>query len=286
MVRHVDPSLHRRTLRRELRRGRTAGRMTQRHAAELLGWSPSKLIRIEAGQVGLSLRDLRSLLALYKVTDPDAVARIEKAARGSKGSSWWAKYHDLLSPQFSQYLGLEQAADLVRAFHPIVIPGHLQTAEYSAALLRPRVADSGRLQRLIEMRKERNDWLFDEDGDTTARFVVAEEALSKNPGSPQVVRGQLAWLLELGRHSRVEIAILPRTYPFHYSTLGSFVLLDFNDDDDLLYLEHATGSMTSGTDLALLAAYQECFDQIFEGALRGEDSAVRIEQAMAEVGGN
>lgn len=285
MARHLDPSRHRRTLRRELRRGREAQGMTQRQVAETLGWSPSKLVRVEAGQVGLSLKDVRALLALYKVTDPDLVALMEKAARGSKGSSWWAKYHDLLSPQFSQYLGLEQAAVSVCAFHPIVIPGQLQTAEYSAALLRPRVADPDRLQRLIDMRAERSDWLFDEQGEVVTRFVIAEEALGKNPGGPQVLRGQLARLLELGGRPRVDIAILPRTFPFHYSTLGSFVLLGYFDDTDLLYLEHATGSMTSGTD-PLLAAYQGCFDEIFAGALRGDDSTTRIEQAMAEVGGN
>ena len=286
MVRHLDPSLHRRTLRRELHRGRMNRGMTQRQAAEQLGWSPSKLIRIETGQVGLSLKDLRVPARPLQDHHPDVVALMEKAARGSKGSSRWAKYHDLLSVQFSQYLGLEQAADSVRAFHPIVIPGHLQTAEYSAALLKPHVEDSEKLKRLIEMRKERSEWLFDEDGDAVAQFVIAEEALSKNPGSPQVLHGQLARLLELGRLPRIDITVLPRTYPFHYSTLGSFVLLGYSDDADLLYMEHATGSMTSRTDLTLLGAYQKCFGEIFQSALRGAESAARIEQAMAEVGGD
>lgn len=33
-----------------------------------------------------------------------------EAARGSKGASWWARYSDLVSPQFAKYLGYESAA--------------------------------------------------------------------------------------------------------------------------------------------------------------------------------
>lgn len=283
MVSHVDPSRHRRTLRKELRAARDASGLTQREAAERLSWSPSKLLRVEAGQVGLSLRDVRALADLYGIRDAGRRDLLEKAARGSKGSSWWAKYHDLLSPQFSQYLGLEQASDSVSAFHPIVIPGQLQTRAYAAALLRPRVKDAERRARLAALREERSEWLFDAEGTTSSRFVIAEEALDKNPGDPVVMRDQLAQLQVLAGHPRVEIAILPKTYPFHYSTLASFVLLGYSDDSDLLYLEHATGSMTNGTDLELIADYQSCFESIFSAAWREQDCGERIERAMAEV---
>jgi hypothetical protein len=49
-----DPSRQRRRLRVELRRVRDAAGLTQRQAVEQLEWSLSKLIRIEAGTVGVS----------------------------------------------------------------------------------------------------------------------------------------------------------------------------------------------------------------------------------------
>lgn len=284
MIRPVDPSLNRRTLRRELRRARESAGLTQAQAADELQWSVSKMIRVEAGQVGVSLSDVRRLAKLYSITDVAMLQVLERAARGSKGSSWWAKYHDVLSPQFAQYLGLEQAADQIAAFHPIVIPGHLQTSAYATALLRPRVReDDRRLAGLVDLREERNDYLL--DSEATKRFVIAEGALELAPGDSGVMREQLGHLLDLAARTRVEIAVLPKNFGFHYSTLGSFVLLKFADDaEDQLYLEHTTGSMTSGNDFRLLAEYQECFEAFFAGALVGKDACARIKRAMTEAG--
>ncbi|MCZ9343819.1 Scr1 family TA system antitoxin-like transcriptional regulator, partial [Streptomyces sp. TRM76130] len=64
----------------------------------------------------------------------------------------------------------------------------------------------------------------------------------------------------------------------HYSTLGSFVLLHFTDDVDLVYVEHAAGSMTSGEDPELLARYQECFRTIMERALDETTSLALVER--------
>ena len=60
-----DPAPLRRQLRNELREARTRAKLTQKQVAERLEWSPSKVIRIESGQVAISMVDLRALLAEY-----------------------------------------------------------------------------------------------------------------------------------------------------------------------------------------------------------------------------
>ena len=74
-----DPSRQRRRLRVELRRVRDAAGLTQRQAAERLEWSLSKLIRIEAGTVGVSVTDLRAMLQLYGVTKQSLVDGLTEA---------------------------------------------------------------------------------------------------------------------------------------------------------------------------------------------------------------
>lgn len=88
MPRPVDSSPNRRRPRIELRKAREKAQLTQREAAEALEWSLSKIIRIEAGAVSLSVTDLRALLQRYDVTDPQLVTELEEAARGSKGQRW------------------------------------------------------------------------------------------------------------------------------------------------------------------------------------------------------
>lgn len=67
----------------ELRRLRTQARLTQRHVADELDWSPSKLIRIEEGTGRTGVADVRALTVLYRVTDPQIVADLVALARRS-----------------------------------------------------------------------------------------------------------------------------------------------------------------------------------------------------------
>ncbi|RSN64295.1 XRE family transcriptional regulator [Streptomyces sp. WAC 04229] len=263
----VDPSLNRRKLRIALRKARERSGLSQREAAERVEWSQSKLIRVETGTVSVSVSDLRALLALYGVAEPDTVHELEEAARGSKGASWWSSYHDVVSPQFAQYLGYEGAARAVDTYHPIVVPGHLQTRAYAEALLAERGLAAERVRRVVDLRMERQQRMFGGPGRPTATFVLDEAAVRRQIGGRGAFRAQLEQVLDFAGRDEVTVRVLPFDAGAHYSTLGSFVLLRFSDDDDLLYLEHAAGSMTGGEDLELLAHYQECFQTLMERAL-------------------
>ncbi|MEU3921286.1 helix-turn-helix transcriptional regulator [Streptomyces sp. NPDC029004] len=280
----VDPSLNRRKLRITLRQARERAGLTQREAAERVEWSQSKLIRVETGTVSVSVSDLRALMELYRITDSSMVAELEEAARGSKGPSWWSRFHDVLTPQFAQYLGYESAAASLHTYHPIVVPGHLQTDSYAAALLAPRGLDADRAERVVELRMTRQSRMFDATDRLTAAFVLDEAAVRRQIGGRAVMEEQLQQLLDFGARTDVAIRVLPFEAGAHYSTLGSFVLLGFTDDDDLLYLEHAAGSMTGGEDLELLARYQECFETITDLALGEAESLDLIGRIKHDLG--
>ncbi|GHA68916.1 transcriptional regulator [Streptomyces tauricus] len=284
MTHQIDPSLNRRKLRLALRRAREHAHLSQREAAERVEWSPSKLIRVETGTVGVSVSDLRALLSLYGVIDPERVEDLEQAARGSKGPSWWSGYHEVITPQFAQYLGYESAADSLHTYHPIVVPGHLQTRAYAEALLSPRDLEEGMFRRVVDLRMERQQRMFDNSGRPACVFVLDEAAVRRQVGGKGVLAEQLGFLLDLGSRPEVSVRVLPFEAGAHYSTLGSFVLLGFPDDDDLLYLEHAAGSMTGGEDMRLLARYQECLQAITDMALDESESADLISRVQQDLG--
>lgn len=284
MIQRADPSLYRRKLLRELHKARGAAGLTQREAAEALDWSVSKIIRIETGQVGVTVTDVKALAGLYGITEP-RLSDLLDAARQSKGSSWWAKHHEVLSPSFRQYLDMEGAASTLRVYQPMVVPGHLQTPDYTEALLQPRVPDGARLGKIAALRKERQDHLLDEKATIQTQFVISEWPLLQQIGSPEVMRDQLDLLLELSAHPRVTIGVLPRSFGAHYSTLSGFVLLSYPDEPDVLYIEHATGSMTNGNDMDLLNNYQLCFETISAGALHGDAATELIMRAREDVTG-
>ncbi|MDX3688813.1 helix-turn-helix transcriptional regulator [Streptomyces europaeiscabiei] len=269
MARDIDPSLNRRRLRIELRKARESAGLTQRDAAQGLEWSLSKLIRIEAGTVGLGVTDLRALLQQYRVTDTSLVAELEEAARGSKGQSWWTQYSDLVSPQFAQYLGYEGAASTIRMYNPIVLPGLLQTEDYATALLSARTPEA-RVRRQVELRTTRQERSLDSDHGPEVGIVLDEASLRRVVGGPAVMRRQLERIKAVAQHPRVSLQLLPFSAGAHYGTTTPFILLGFKDDDDLLYIEGPTGGLSNRDDLALTARYQECFEDISSIAYRGE----------------
>ncbi|MFE9094925.1 helix-turn-helix domain-containing protein [Streptomyces sp. NPDC007264] len=284
MARDIDPSLNRRRLRIELRKAREEAGLTQREAADALEWSLSKLIRLEAGTVSLSVTDLRALLQLYRVTDPGLVGELEEAARGSKGPSWWAPYSDMVRPQFAQYLGYESAATSIRFYHPSVVYSLFQIEDYTMAQLEPReTAEVAR--RSAELRTTRQERIFDGGQGPDVSIVLDEAVVRRVIGGPGVMRRQLEHLKTMSQHPRVTMRLLPFTAGAHYSMGGSFTLLGFKDDDDLLYLEGATGSVANRDDLDLTSRYQECFEDISSKAYDG-DRMIELIDAVKESLGN
>jgi hypothetical protein len=194
--------------------------------------------------------------------------------------NWWTRYSDVLTKPLALYLGFESAAAALRSYHPIVVPEHLQTRAYATALLQPRVEPTRR-DRLAALCGERQERFFDQDGSVRASFVVDELALRRQIGSPAVMRQQLEHLTDLSARPRVDISVLRHDSGAHYSTQGSFVLLDMTDNDTLLYMERV-GSLTSGND-SDLASFQDCFETIRAAAVRGDAATELIDQIKEEI---
>lgn len=266
----VDPSLNRRKLRLALKSARDHRGLTQRDAAEALEWSLSKLIRIEAGTVSLSVTDLRAMLLEYGVEDPEVVADLEEAARGSKGQSWWSPYNDVISQPFSQYLGYESAANVIRGYHPSLIPGQLQVSDYISALF--EIAESvTKARQLIDLRLARQERVLQEDG-PRVEMILDEAALRRQIGGPATMRRQLGFLKSLVADQRATLRALPFAAGVHDSLDSSFILLGFRDDEDVLYVSGPGGTLTNRDDRELVARYQECFEDLQNKALNEEDT--------------
>src|SRR5690348_7698 len=112
------PVISRLRLRTELRRLREHRQLTQAEVAHRLGWSDSKIIRVEGGTSKLSVHDVHALLDLYEITNPDTVARLADWARRGRRRDWWVEYKRVIPGMYSGYVGLEAEASAVSAFEP------------------------------------------------------------------------------------------------------------------------------------------------------------------------
>jgi transcriptional regulator with XRE-family HTH domain len=279
----ANPSRQRRRLRVQLRQARDTASLTQRQAAERLEWSLSKLIRIEAGTVGVSVTDLRAMLQLYDVTDETLMKNLTEAARGSKGQSWWSRYRDIVTPQFAQYLGHEGSASSIRVFHPFLIPGLLHTKEYASELLRVH-SGTEKAHRLADLRMERQRKLFEQAEPPDVEFVLDEEALYRQIGGPAVMGSQLRRLLDASTRPGFSVQVVPYSAGAHPGLLGPFVLLSLADsDEDLLFAEGPGGDLVSRDDQDKIAEFIDYFETIRELALPDDRAKALIQELIGQL---
>jgi transcriptional regulator with XRE-family HTH domain len=274
------PSSQRRKLKAELQKARSAAGLTQREVAQRLDWSESKLIRVENGEVGLSVTDLRALLRLYEVTDRHVIADLSEAARGSRGSSWWSKFRDVVPPKFALYLGQEASATSIRVFHPFLVPGLLHTEQYAFETLRVVYGDS-RARRIVEMRQQRQQSLLGHPDSPELTFVFGEEALHRLIGSTEVMIGQLEHLVRAARQTGTSVEVMPFTAGAHPGLLGQFILLGFEDPaQDLLFVEGISGTLVSRSDREKVDQFSTYFDVVRKQAFRGDRAVSLFEQLI------
>lgn len=222
-----------RRLRTELRRFRETSGRTQRAVAEALGWSTSKLIRIETGAVNVATSDVMALLHYYGISDPDVAADLVAATR-SRNKDWWAEYRSVFSQQFLNFLGYEDSATRIRAYMTLVVPGLLQTEEYAAALLAGYQPDHPDLGLHIRMRRQE---LLDRPDCPELLFILDEAVIHRWLGGPEVMTRQLVRLKELVRRPRISLRIVPFMAGMYAGMDGSsFTIFEFPADDDVVTL--------------------------------------------------
>lgn len=249
----------RRRLTAELRRLRAQAKLTQRQVAHSLDWSPSKVIRIEQGTVRIQVTDLQALLNLYQVTDPATVADLTAMARESKKLPF-AEYREVVTAETVRYFQYEANASIIRQVHPLLVPGLLQTEEYSRAVLDAYRTPPDNRDKIIESRKERRE-LFDRTEPPEAFFILDEAVLRRQVGGPSVMSRQIDHLVAMSERSGVSIQVIRFSAGAHSAMAGPFVHLEFpvENDPDVIFIENTLGDTLFLHDLDVTARYREQF---------------------------
>jgi transcriptional regulator with XRE-family HTH domain len=273
----------RRRLRTELRRAREESHKTQRDVADALYWSPSKIIRIEGGQVSVSVTDLKALLTFYGIKDERRVDDLVDMARQSRKQPW-SQYRDVILPETATYYGYEASASIVRHYEPLLVPGLLQTADYTRALLRGAFSnDDSTIARRVEARLERQELLNREDS-RELFFIVDEGVVRHVVGGPAVMVGQLRHLIALGQRPDVTFRIVSFATGAHVGLQGPFVLLEFPqpEDADVVFLEGRETAIFQDDD-EKTSQYLNAFFELEQVALSEEESLELMEKIVAEL---
>jgi transcriptional regulator with XRE-family HTH domain len=280
------PSVRARQLARELRRLREAAQLTGEAAAAQLGWSSAKVSRIETARTPITVSDLRRLLDLYDASDADA-DRLVDLARTSRERGWWENYVGEAPSEFATFLGLEAEASSISSFNVLVVPGLLQTEDYSRAMLRSLLLMPPReVERLIEVRRIRQDRVYGTGNVPLALHAVFDESiLRRQIGGPDVLRDQLKHLVSaVADLPNVEIQVLPHSVGAHPAVTGTFAILSFprSRDPEIVSVELLDSHLFIEGEKAVYR-YILVFNELITKALGPDESLAFIKQVIKDL---
>ncbi|MFD9204927.1 Scr1 family TA system antitoxin-like transcriptional regulator [Streptomyces sioyaensis] len=183
---------------------------------------------------------------------------------------------------FAAAAELEQLATRICDCEPMIVPGLLQTAPYSKALMlagNPYAADEyiadkvrARLERAIILK----------DGARPRYWAVLHEAVLRVAvGGPAIMAEQLEHIAQLARERKILVQVLPFAAGA-YPLMGKMLtLMEFDDAPPTVYTEGVySGNLLDNP--AVVKRVQEDYDLLRAAALSPEASLSLIESAAED----
>jgi hypothetical protein len=270
-----SPATSRRRLRTGLRRRREDLRHTLDTVSTAMQWSPSKISRIETGAVTITVNDLTALLRFYQLTDAPTVQQLLHLARLSRKPHWTGAYRSLIPRPYLDFLGYEDDARRIRAFHPTAITDLAQTNDYTRALNTALGRPPSQIDGLAALHSIRRRHVFDRPDAAAIQVIIPEPVLGPmSIGRPAVMFAQIDHLLELDTHPNIELIITAEPAGHHRGDSAAFTVLECADTDagaddpDVVYIADGNDDplLDNPTDVS---HYQQVFEQMAAQGTRG-----------------
>jgi transcriptional regulator with XRE-family HTH domain len=278
------PAIRRRRLGAALRRLREGSGMSLEAVAKELGWSTSKVSRIELAKIVVTPADVRALLGAFDAVSAE-VETLVSLASGDRQPGWWCRYAEVLPPWFEGYLSLESEAAQLLVYESEIVPGLLQTEQYAAEILRhssyTQLPDEA--ARAAELHRVRRGRLVGPDP-VRLDAVINEGAFRRVVGGRKIMRGQLTCVIEAAELPHVALRVLPFAAGAHPGVDGSFTVLEFSDPSNprIVYLDRMTDTEYLDS-LRDVAAYRHAHERLRESALPVSDSREMIIGLLREL---
>jgi hypothetical protein len=221
-----SPTLRLRRLTAELRQGRERSNLTVTQAGKALGWTASKISKIETTETRrITPSDLDKMLDLYKIDDPAKREALHALAKDAKQRGWWSKYREVFGDEALP--DFEAEASVIRCFEGLVIPGLLQTPAYAEALFQGgRYTGAEEVAKRVDARMNRRE-ILSRFNPVHLRVVMDEAALRRRIGDTAIMAEQLKHLLYMAKMPNIDVQVLPFTAGSHAALVAPFSILEF-----------------------------------------------------------
>lgn len=253
----------------EIRIARDGAGLTQAQLGERVNYSVAMLSMVETAQRA-PRRDLI-----------EALDR-ELCTAGRLVRLWLVASNESATARIAPLIEAEQRATLIREYHPVLVPGLLQTEPYARALMANALfsgADAAEIDELVAQRIGRQTIL--DSGGVRYSVVLDEGVLHRTIGDADTMREQLHHLLTMMRRRRVTIQIM-RFSAGSYPASGPMLIYDV-DGGVVVHFELPVGDGRTTSNLGMVEECVEQFDLIRSQTEPLADSVRMVERRVEEL---
>ena len=276
-----EPTIRSRELGEGLRRAMHNAGLSGKDVARLLDLSPSWVSRLISGKRNVTAVQASAFLAVCQAPSAER-ERLLELCDGQHTQGWFQQHGSRLPLQLVTLIDHENKAVAISCFDSTLVPGLLQTGDYTRALL----TEAGRvpaeeIDDRVAARLARQA-LFSRNDPARFTFYLHEFVLRMPVGGPAVMADQLALLERMSRRPYLRLRVVPTALGAHAATAGPFTLMEFAEFKPVVYLESETSSLFLEKPVEI-TAYQSILAALAETALGEEQSRELIATLATEL---
>jgi hypothetical protein len=177
---------------------------------------------------------------------PEVQEELHEQRRKAGEPSWWQSFPGVAAP--GDFIDFEGAANRIRSWDPLLIPGLLQIEAVTREVVRAGLPSLSlqQVEDVVTVRMRRSDVLLSHDR-PEVQLIIGEAALRTVVGSPKVMAAQLRHVLDVADSHGIMIQVMPFSTGAHAGMESGFVLLDFPAPDPAMgYVEYGDGALFVG----------------------------------------
>jgi hypothetical protein len=272
-----SPIARRRRLGAELCTLRERSKLSPVELGGLLGWTETKVRRLETARVRPNVGEVMDLLDALRVTGLQREHVLDLAREAMYAPGWHDSYNDGAVEGQHAMADLENNALEMWEFQLTLFPGMLQCPEYAIARFgsRPSVGKTPvDLVAAVRKRMARQQALT-RATPFSYEAILDESLLIRRCGPPGVRTLQLDYLIDLARLPTVTVRVLPHDAPVakFYVPTSAFVYFRLADpvDPELIVLDTESSSLVL-SDNDDVTHYRRLFEAIREASFPADDS--------------
>ncbi|MEU8347810.1 helix-turn-helix transcriptional regulator [Spirillospora sp. NPDC048832] len=275
------PTVRQRRIGSALRKARDQHNLTVATAARRFGRSQGWMSMVENGLQVVSPDELADLLDFYDIEDGPLRESLLHLATHKPGK-WERAWEGRISANALDLASLEEDAAVIRNFEPCVVPGLLQTPDYTRRLIAVGPAKHN-ANALVNFRLSRQRVLRRPD---SPRYVpiIAEAVLHNHIGrDPGILRAQVRRLAEAARLDHVDLRVLPRTASEYLWLITPCLLIALRPPGRLtVSVSDQFNRSVFIEDEAEVAVHEETFDVLLSAALSRTASLALIDEVASQ----